>query len=463
MRALIDWSYDLLAEPERVVFRSLGVFTSGWTFEAAVAICSDESTSEWEVLERLSALVDKSLVQVDSDADSQRYRSLESTRQYAREALERSGELEAKLRAHCAHYLGVARRVDELFVGQGKSDEAYELATKEADNFRAALTWALGEAHDLSSGCELAARLSILWTRALRFEGSRWLNAALSSGPSDLRSMASAMLALSRVLPDGTDRVTRVSAAVEAYRRTDDVLGLASALSSEAEARRAIGDYKAATTAQTEALVLYRTHGVPAQVAAALLTLGSIETIVGQRQTARRLLEEARALNPRNGSIATNLAELEFADGNYESAVDYGREALEYFRGRHPSNACIALCNLAAYSLALGRIADARAFAREGLEMAHGLRASDLMGLAIQHLASVAGASGEPERAMRLLGFVDAQFASLGLQRDTSEHFTYERLRLMLAESFGGDETKILMAEGGAMSEDRAVDEALRD
>jgi hypothetical protein len=85
------------------------------------------------------------------------------------------------------------------------------------------------------------------------------------------------------------------------------------------------------------------------------------------------------------------------------------------------------------------------------------------MGLAIQHLASVAGASGEPERAMRLLGFVDAQFASLGLQRDTSEHFTYERLRLMLADSFGGDETKILMAEGGAMSEDRAVDEALKD
>ncbi|HEY5095137.1 MAG TPA: adenylate/guanylate cyclase domain-containing protein [Candidatus Eremiobacteraceae bacterium] len=463
MRALIDWSYDLLTEPERVMFRSLGVFTSGWTLEAAVAICADASTSEWEVLERLSALVEKSLVQVETDAETMRYRSLESTRQYAREALELNGELAARLRAHCTYYLGVARRVDELFVGQGKSDEAYELANKEADNFRASLTWALSDGNDLASGCETAACLSILWTRSLRFEGWQWLNAALRSEPADPRLTAATLLALSRVLPDGKDRVLQVSAAVAAYRRVDDVLGLASSLSSEAEARRAIGEYAAATAAQTEGLELYRAHGAPAQVAAALLTLGSIETIVDRRETARRLLEEARMLNPRNGSIATNLAELEFADGNFESAVDYGLEALEYFRRRHPSNACIALCNLAAYSLALGRIEDARVFAREGLEIAHGLHASDLIALAIQHLASVACASGKPERAARLLGFVDSQFAKLGLQRDTSEHFTYDRLRVTLADSFSGDAMSIPMAEGGTMSEDRAFAEAMND
>jgi predicted ATPase/class 3 adenylate cyclase/Flp pilus assembly protein TadD len=463
MRALIDWSYDLLTEPEQALFRRLGVFTRDWTLEAAFAVCGAESTSEWEVLELLSALVDKSLVHVHFEADSQRYRLLESTRQYAHEALERSGELKAVERAHCDHYLGVARRVDDLFVRKGKSDEGYELANLEIENFRTALTWALEEAHDPKSGCEIASCLSILWTRSLRFEGSRWLNAALRSGAGDLASSARVLLALSRVLPDGTEKVERVTAAVAVYRQIDDVLGLASSLSGEAEARRAIGDYFGATAAQTEGVELYRAHGTAAQVAAALLTLGSIETLAGHRHTARQLLEEAHAINPHNGSIATNLAELEFADGNFESAVEYGKEAFEYFKDRHQSNACIALCNLAAYSLAVGRVAEARTFARNGLEMASGLHAADLVGLAVQHLASVAGASGKPERAACLLGFVDGQFAKLGLQRDTSEQFTYERLRLSLAGSFGGDEMQKVEADGAAMSSDRAIAYALED
>jgi len=463
MRALIDWSYDLLAEPERNLFRRLGVFPGSWTLEAAVGVCAGSAALEWEVLERLSALVDKSLVNVEVDADAQRYRSLESTRQYAREALEQCGELGECKAAHCAYYLGVARRIDHLFVREGKSDEAYALATAEIDNFRAALTWALADEQDAGSGCEMAACLSILWTRSLRFEGSTWLRAALRCEPNDPNSMASVLLALSRVMPDGTEKVERVTAAVVAFRRTDDVFGLASALSGEAEARRAVGEYEAATAAQTEGVRLYRTHGTPAQVAAALLTLGSIETIVGDRTAARRLLEEARTLNPRNGSAATNLAELEFADGDFESAVRYGREAFDYFRIRHPSNACIALCNLAAYSLALSRIDDARAFAREGLEMANALHASDLSGLAIQHLASVAAASAHYERAVRLLAFVDAHFATLGVQRDTSEQFTYERLRQTLADAIPGDRLQILAAAGAAMSETQAVAEALAD
>jgi predicted ATPase len=461
LRALIDWSYDLLAEPQRALFRRLGVFPSGWTLEAAVAICADESSSEWEVLEQMSALVDKSLVHADFDSDARRFRSLESTRQYAREALEQRGELDERLRRHCAFFYDAARRIDDLFIRQGKSDEAYELAVGDIDNFRAALDWALRSGNDERAGCAMAAWLSILWTRALRFEGLRWLNAALDRNSPDLHISASLLLARSRILPDGTKKVEQAAEAVAAYRRIDDTLGLASALNSEAEARRAIGDYAGATAAQTEGVALCRAHGTPALAAAALLTLGSIETIVGEPRSARRLLEEARRLNPRNGSIATNLAELEFADGNYGSAVDYGREALAYFRVRHPANACIVLCNLAAYSLALDRIDDARTFAREGLEMARGQHAPDLVSLAVQHLASVAVACGEAERAVRLLGYVDAQFAKLGVHRDTSELFTYDRLRQSLAGSFGAEQIQVLLDDGASLDEERAVEEAL--
>ena len=460
MRALIDWSYDLLGEDERTLFRKLGAFSGGWSLAAATSICGDAQASEWEVLERLSALVEKSLVQVDFEGDGQRYRLLESTKEYAREALHAAGEFEAAARAHVRHYLDVAREVDDLFVMQGASNEAFVLASADIDNFRTALTWSLADRNDVAAGAEIAARLGILWTRTFRYEGRRWLEAARDEAAGDDKITARVLLALSRVLPDGVEKVARASEAVAAFRAIDESLALASALSSEAEALRAIGEYAKAAAAQAEGVALYRAHGNPAQVTSALLTLGSVETIAGNRDTARRLLEEARLLNPRNISGATNLAELEFADGHFEAAIRFAREALDYFKDRHRSNACIVLCNLAAYSIALGRFDDARTFARDGLAMAHELRVADLVALAIQHLASVAMSTGDADRAARLTGFVDARYGALGLKRDTSEQYTYERLRSGLAAAMGPADLTQRMSEGAAMSEERASAEA---
>jgi predicted ATPase len=460
MRALIDWSYDLLGDDEKTLFRKLGIFSGGWSLAAATSICGDADVSEWEVLERLSALVEKSLVQVDFDGDGQRYRLLESTKEYAREALRAAGEYEAAARAHARHYLDVAREVDDLFVGRGSSNEASVLALADIDNFRSALTWSLKDGNDVAAGSEIAARLGILWSRWYRFEGERWLRTARDVASGDPSMAARVLLALSRVLPDGIEKVARASEAVTAFRAIDEPLALASALSSEAEALRAIGEYGKAAQAQADGVALYRKHGTPSQVTSALLTLGSVETIAGNLDAARRLLEEARLLNPRNVSAATNLAELEFADGHFESAIRYAREALDYFRERHRSNACIVLCNLAAYSLALGRADDARIFAREGLAVAHELRVADLVALAIQHLASVAIASGDADRAARLTGFVDARYAELGLKRDTSEQYTYERLRSDLAAALSSSDLAQRMSEGLAMSEERASAES---
>jgi predicted ATPase len=109
MRALIDWSYDLLADEEQALFRKLGAFSGGWALAAATSICGDADISEWEVLERLSALVEKSLVQVDLDAEGQRYRLLESTKAYAREAINAAGEFEATAREQARDSLAAPR------------------------------------------------------------------------------------------------------------------------------------------------------------------------------------------------------------------------------------------------------------------------------------------------------------------------------------------------------------------
>ena len=109
MRALIDWSYELLSESEKSVFRSLSTFRGGFTLDAAIRVCSSDSMEEFAVVDSLGSLVDKSLVQIDSGEIIARYRLLESTREYARDKLVGSGELAAATRAHATAFLAAAR------------------------------------------------------------------------------------------------------------------------------------------------------------------------------------------------------------------------------------------------------------------------------------------------------------------------------------------------------------------
>ena len=103
LRALIDWSYDLLSEDERALLRRLSVFAGGWTFEAAETICNNV-----DVFEHLPQLVNKSLVTVNDEGDEPRYFLLETIRQYARDKLLESGEGEGTRIVIFTYYLAMA-------------------------------------------------------------------------------------------------------------------------------------------------------------------------------------------------------------------------------------------------------------------------------------------------------------------------------------------------------------------
>lgn len=92
LRATIDWSYNLLSEQEKKLLRRLSVFVEGWTLEGAEAACSGEGIEDWEVLDLLTQLVNKSLVAYEERDEGARYRLLETVRQYARDKLLESGE-----------------------------------------------------------------------------------------------------------------------------------------------------------------------------------------------------------------------------------------------------------------------------------------------------------------------------------------------------------------------------------
>jgi predicted ATPase len=177
MRALIDWSYDLLSDDERALLRKVSIFAGGFTLESATAICGDEMLDELAVLDPLSSLVDKSLVQAEPMGGGTRYRLLESTRQYAREKLADAGEEHATARAHARAFLTTAEQLDENW--ETTPDRAWlSQVEPELENFRAALSWAFGAQGDAALGQRLAGTLRLAWWYLAAAEGRRWVQTA---------------------------------------------------------------------------------------------------------------------------------------------------------------------------------------------------------------------------------------------------------------------------------------------
>ena len=204
LRALMDWSYDLLTDPEKTLLRRLTVFAGGWVLQAAEQVCSGEvlppdspeptnpsepseqpepsvrqgvgeSIEAWEVLDLLTSLADKSLVQVEEQEDAVRYRMLETVRQYAAESLHRSGEEPALKSRHWDYFLALAEEAEPNLIG---AEQALWLdrLEREHDNLRAALERKTGEAAQ-----RLAGALWRFWVvRGYLSEGRERLTTALS-------------------------------------------------------------------------------------------------------------------------------------------------------------------------------------------------------------------------------------------------------------------------------------------
>jgi predicted ATPase/class 3 adenylate cyclase len=176
LQALIDWSWDLLAEDDRRLLRRLSVFAGGWTLDAATAVCGDGIGDATGVLDALGRLVDRSLVVVDPGT-STRYRLLETIRQYARDRLFESGEAEVLGRRHLDHFLALAERAGPALWGPGMIEWTKRLEVDE-DNLRTAIEWALEV--DAERAARLAVELSFFWqTRSTWAESVAWSTAAV--------------------------------------------------------------------------------------------------------------------------------------------------------------------------------------------------------------------------------------------------------------------------------------------
>jgi predicted ATPase/DNA-binding SARP family transcriptional activator len=183
LRAVVDWSYDLLFEEERRLFARLSVFVGGCDLDAVEAVCADEQVPAGEILDVLSRLVDKSLVATPDAGRDARFSQLQTLWQYGRDRLGESGEADAMCARHGAYYRQMAEQAHEGLRG-ATGPMWRERLTAELGNLRAALDWFLARG-DADAALSLASEMAWLWFINSDFvEGARWLGDALgATGP----------------------------------------------------------------------------------------------------------------------------------------------------------------------------------------------------------------------------------------------------------------------------------------
>ena len=311
LRAMIDWSFDLLTPPEQTLLRRLSVFAGGWTLEAAEAICSgdgadEDEIDEYDVLDLLSQLVDKSLVLPTETHGAARYRLLESVREYAREKrAEVPAEAAPLADKHGEWFANWAENAAALSTGEAQA-EWLARTESEHDNLRSALAWSLKQT-DPEVSLRLAGFLWRFWTvRGYLQEGRHWLALALAlpvpEAPTAARAKAlssAGSLAWSQGDYDAARALLEESLAVR--RSLSDTQGIADALNNLGNVAADIGEYAAARELLEESLASMRTLGDSEGIAATVSNLARVAFWSGDFETAQTLFEESLAADQKRG------------------------------------------------------------------------------------------------------------------------------------------------------------------
>jgi predicted ATPase/DNA-binding SARP family transcriptional activator len=258
LRAVVEWSYDLLFDDERRLFARLSVFAGGCDLDAAEAICADDRLPGDEILDVIGRLIDKSLVVSDFAGSTARYSQLQTLWEYARERLADSGEADELRSRHAAWYLQVA---EEARLGlRGASGMAWrEKLEADLDNLRGALDWFISR-HDAASALSIVTGLAWLWfVRADSAEGVRWLDDALALGPhgadpGGLRGLAAVWRSLHLAnISAPSEALDACRQAVADLRRSATPLLLAEGLLLQSEILNRVGDTDGALLCLAEA------------------------------------------------------------------------------------------------------------------------------------------------------------------------------------------------------------------
>jgi predicted ATPase/class 3 adenylate cyclase len=472
LRAAIDWSYDLLSQPDRMLFRRLGVFGGGLSLEAAEAVCSGLGIAPEEMLDRLSSLVDKSLVGAEEHDGAKRYRLLETIRQHAQERLQASAEADVAHDQHAEYFLVLAERAEPELRGP-EQVQWFERLELEHDNLRAALRWCMAHG-DVDRGVRLAGAVWRFWQmRGHLTEGRKQLTQVLGLAnaaiPLEPRTGARAAAlkgcgALAWFQGDYTAASSLLEASLTIFRELGDRLGIASSLEMIGGAARAQGEYARARPQFEESLTIFRELGDRWGIAAALNDLGLMAQQEGDYGLARSLYEESlplfRVLGDRRGiaSVLSNLGGVAGDQGDYGPARSLSEEGLAIHRELGDQwGIARALYNLATLAQHEGNYATAQSLYEDSLALAWELGSQETIARSAEGLAAVAAAQGRAVRALRIGGAADRLRATICAPLSAAENGLFQRMLQPAVRRLGATTAATVWAEGQTMLVDEAV------
>jgi predicted ATPase/DNA-binding XRE family transcriptional regulator len=436
MRAALDWSHDLLSEPERELFRRLSMFAGGFTLEAAEVVATVGSVGTEEALDLLGTLVEHSLVLVQPPkaGGETRYGMLEPVRQYGLEKLEASGETGMVGRSHAAYFLALAERAYPEVLGE-RQVEWLERLEREYDNLRAAMSWAL-DADDGATGARMGWTLWYFWwARSYHHEGRRWMEEVLECTlPTALRGRA---LIVGGTLAYGHgdyERCKRYSEkGLQVSQEAGDELGAAWALVGLGLSAMSGSDHEAATPHLQEALRSFRQLNEGYGVAHVTIFLGMVATMRGDNDQATAMFEEGLAV-----------------------ARQIGDRSSTY----------IALYNLAQAALSRSEYERATPLFEEGVTLSEQMGDRANVAYCLEGLAVVANARGEAKCSGRLIGAAEGLHEAVGVPVYVyyePHRSLYERTVATVRAKLGEEDFEEARERGWAMTFEQAVEYALNE
>jgi len=426
LRATIDWSYERLSKPERLLFERLSVFSGLAGLDSLRAVCADDQLPAADVLDTLAHLIDKSLVQAEATSGELRYRLLGLLRQYAGERLVAAGEAEALQARHTAHFAAVAEASNENAARTRFTSWAQRLSA-DRENLRAAMEWSLGA--DPEQALRIAAGLVGFWPFVSNLaEGRRWLERALAAAPeADPALRVRALHGAGQVVyRQGDSAMARAlyTEALEIARQLGDEASIAHTLRSLGLALLSLADYPGATRCLDEALDIHRRLGDVSDVARTIGSLALVAIEAGSYDTARDRLAECLALARQaddEWAIATAIG----VDG--ELALEVGDHAA-------------ARSNLLVSTGILRRLGD-------GASVAYRL----------EGFARLAAARSEPERALTLAAAAASVRTRLGAPAVPHWRRRLQGSMTVCRRQLPVDVYAAAQERGAAMSLDQAV------
>ena len=433
LRALIDWSHDLLGERERAAFRRLAVFAGGWTLEAAEAVVAGDDIVAHEVLDLLASLVEKSLAAME--ADNGRYRMLDTVRHYAAERLAESGDALATQARHLAWYLALAERARPELAGPQQARWLAEL-DRERENLLAAHR-CCDEADDgVETGLQLVFLLKLYWYQCgLMSHGHRITLEALSRCQPDERSMRRC-----RGLADLGQFCSNMARYAEARGYLEESLAIA----------RDLGDIK--------------------RIAAVLQPLGVACLGEGRNDLARAFLAEAvsaaRSIdNPRQLASALSChAQLLRHEKDYAGADSLYAEACDIAaRLNDRESIAVSWLNRAMVAIERGSALDAIPMLSQALDIAATTGSLFAAQAALDVSAGLLAALGRNASAARFFGAGEALADRSGIRRDAADAVFLLPLIERVQVELGASDFDRLRAEGAALNADTAIARATQE